>query len=143
MAASDGIANGSQTDTVVPSVAAVKSGCIVCRACWDAATRTLRDGACSAATTERDSEYLCLAHWSAAERVLCESGHEAERLRVREAQSHYLEITREDLRQYLNYFSVSTRDPDAPPPGTFAWRQALTLLVGMRPQGQCRTGGDQ
>jgi hypothetical protein len=92
---------------------------------------------------ESDSGGLCLAHWGAAEQVLGDRGCEGKRLNVRQVQRLRLEAAREDLRRYLDYFSVSTRDPDAPPPSTFAWRQAVTLLAGMCPQGQCRAHGNQ
>lgn len=124
--------------TVRESTFAVRSLCVICHACWDAASETLRAGAYSAATSDRDTGCLCLAHWSAAERILGGRGQERARLSVRHAQSRRVAAAREELRQYLDYFSVSTRDPAAPPPTTFAWRQALTLLFGIRPQGQCR-----
>lgn len=136
----------TQAGQATPSSATVaaESICVVCHVCWDAASEMLRARACNAPTEKPEVGIgsLCLAHWSAAERILSERGCEGEHLKVRQVQRRYLEKAREDLRRYLDYFSVSTRDPDAPPPGTFAWRQAVTLLVGMCPQGQCRACGD-
>lgn len=131
----------SRADRAEPSLAA-QSICLVCHACWDAASESLRTLGSNAARTEDDHGCLCLNHWRAAERLLSGHGREADRLGLRHAQRRWLAATREDLRNYLDYFSVSTRDPNAPPPGTFAWHQAITFLVGMRPQGQCRSPGD-
>jgi hypothetical protein len=122
-----------------PSEITSERHCMVCDVCEHALeqqvqesihTRTFLSGR---DTAPESNEHLCLRHWHVFDRAAHQQGRHNIAEQLRFAQYAWQQAVSQDLEMYLRSFSVSTRDPQAPPPGPRAWQRALVVLAGLPP----------